>query len=311
MQWASEDVIAALPGVGQSRARRFRQAAARDRTRLDGTADDLFFADTEQPADHPAAFGFESRPVCGHTGFGAPTGDTTVRIISAGQARDVVAHLRGRRAQGRCATPDFIVERVLTNRRRTRAARRSAPPLPVALLMPGAAAGEWELCRATGPLPLTRGSRKRASRGRCFATLEAAAANLLPDEPFVLALPVEMGMVQRLALPGGRAVRTGGNGAHPAGENFALPGGGRGDRDAGNFARRNRCRPRAWRRFTTTGCGALPAAGGARNTGRCGWCFHGVGAGARAAACPARGERGAFLTARRANSCWASARTGG
>ena len=46
-----------------------------------------------------------------------------------------------------------------------------------------------------------RPSRRVASRGRRFASLDAAAANLQPAEPFVLALPIEMGLVQRLSLP--------------------------------------------------------------------------------------------------------------
>lgn len=94
------------------------------------------------------------------------------------------------------------------NRRRARLATPlRAASTPVAVLMPGVAPGEWMLCRTasvvatltdgasvtgTGPVGITR---------QVFATLEAAAANLSPAEPFVLALPIELGLVQRLALP--------------------------------------------------------------------------------------------------------------
>ncbi len=83
-----------------------------------------------------------------------------------------------------------------------RAAAPEAPTVPVALLMPGAEAGEWELSRATatvGALPLGPGV-PAVTRQR-FATLDAAAANLQPAEAFVLSLPVETGIVQRLTLP--------------------------------------------------------------------------------------------------------------
>ncbi len=76
------------------------------------------------------------------------------------------------------------------------------PTIPVALLMPGAAAGEWELCRATaggGLVPLGPGIP--AVSRQVFASMDAAAANLEPAEAFVLSLPVETGLVQRLSLP--------------------------------------------------------------------------------------------------------------
>ena len=68
------------------------------------------------------------------------------------------------------------------------------------MLLPGPDAGEWELCRRlpaaapddTGPAATTR---------QTFASLEAAAANLEPGSPFVLALPLELGLVQRMTLP--------------------------------------------------------------------------------------------------------------
>ena len=79
-------------------------------------------------------------------------------------------------------------------------------PIPVAVLMPGASLGEWELCRSltvSGPslMPDASGGGARGVTRQVFATLDAAAANLLPTEPFVLALPIEMGLVQRLSLP--------------------------------------------------------------------------------------------------------------
>ncbi|MBE7212059.1 MAG: hypothetical protein INR65_13645, partial [Gluconacetobacter diazotrophicus] len=69
----------------------------------------------------------------------------------------------------------------------------SAAVTPVALLAPGPASGEWELVRpsAAGGTP-TR---------QAFATLEAAAVNLDDAERFVLALPLSLGLVQRLTLP--------------------------------------------------------------------------------------------------------------
>lgn len=76
------------------------------------------------------------------------------------------------------------------------------PAVPVTLLMPGAAAGEWELCRAmaeSGLLPLGPGIP--AMTRQVFASMDVAAANLEPAEVFVLSLPVETGLVQRLSLP--------------------------------------------------------------------------------------------------------------
>ena len=91
------------------------------------------------------------------------------------------------------------------NRRRTRGiVPLVLAPTPVAVLMPGAASGEWELCRSLAVSASPAIPSFGASRGvtrQTFASLETAAANLLPAEPFVLALPIEMGLVQRLALP--------------------------------------------------------------------------------------------------------------
>jgi hypothetical protein len=75
--------------------------------------------------------------------------------------------------------------------------RRSPTPAPVApaAVIPGAGAREWELCR---PAALPGGAWSRQT----LPTLEAAAMGpLAPGDPFVLALPLDAGLVQRLALP--------------------------------------------------------------------------------------------------------------
>ena len=86
-----------------------------------------------------------------------------------------------------------------------RAEAPSVPDAPPALLMPGAGAGEWELCRTTaaaiGSAVLPTAPGVPAVTRQVFATLDAAAANLQPAEAFVLSLPVETGIVQRIALP--------------------------------------------------------------------------------------------------------------
>ncbi len=74
------------------------------------------------------------------------------------------------------------------------------------MLAPGAAPGEWELSR-----PATKGSpagtqlslvvAAAAATRQVFPSLEAAAVNLVAAERFVLALPLEMGLIQRLPLP--------------------------------------------------------------------------------------------------------------
>ena len=87
-------------------------------------------------------------------------------------------------------------------RRFRRSDAPAGPVAPVALLMPGAAAGEWELCRATaGNGVVPPGPGVPAFTRQVFATMDAAAANLAPAEAFVLSLPVETGLVQRLVLP--------------------------------------------------------------------------------------------------------------
>lgn len=73
-------------------------------------------------------------------------------------------------------------------------------PATAAVLLPGANAGEWELCRrlpAAAPTDTTPGATTRQT----FASLEAAAANVDPEESYVLVLPLDMGLVQRMALP--------------------------------------------------------------------------------------------------------------
>ncbi len=68
----------------------------------------------------------------------------------------------------------------------------------VALLAPGAEPGEWELSRPlSGSAPFGAGTATRQT----FASLEAAAVNLEDAERFVLALPLSLGLVQRLTLP--------------------------------------------------------------------------------------------------------------
>ena len=87
VQWASEDVLAALPGVGQSRARGFvRQRRGPDG--LDGTADDFILADTNNPQIIPQLLGL-SQDLFQSIQDLVTTADTTVRIVSVGQAQDV------------------------------------------------------------------------------------------------------------------------------------------------------------------------------------------------------------------------------
>ncbi len=156
--------------------------------------------------------------------------------------------------------PDHAVERVLTNRRPVAGL---VVTLPTAVLAPGAGAGEWELCR-TAPVA---GSASPGAAGQgsvtrqVFASLEEAAANLLPAEPFVLALPIELGLVQRLGVSGGRTVRTGGDGTHPTGKNPALPRGRRRDGDPGDFPHRNQRRAGGGNGALRPARRALPAAG--------------------------------------------------
>ena len=77
-----------------------------------------------------------------------------------------------------------------------RAASNASAATQTALLAPGAAPGEWELVRPSA-LAVTDAPPTRQT----FASLELAAANLVDAERFVLALPLSLGLVQRLALP--------------------------------------------------------------------------------------------------------------
>lgn len=107
LQWASEEIIAALPGVGEVRARGFVQKR-RGEDQIDGTADDFVFAgpvlaanvNTGGQLGMPPA-GNNSLVIAQFLGlspdayqaisdFIAAAGDPTVRIVSAGQAFDTV-----------------------------------------------------------------------------------------------------------------------------------------------------------------------------------------------------------------------------
>lgn len=93
--------------------------------------------------------------------------------------------------------------------------RRSAAPVaaasPVTVLMPGAAAGEWVLLRrpvgrsaaASTAIPAAErfGPEADEATRQTFASLEAAAVNLLPEEEFHLDLPLDYGLIQRFILP--------------------------------------------------------------------------------------------------------------
>ena len=188
------------------------------------------------------------------------------------------------------------------------------PAVPVALLMPGAIAGEWELCRATA------GGRDRCRWGRGFRQCHPAGLsprstpqrqNLQPAEAFVLSLPVETGLVQTLVPSGGRArgeleemVRI------QLEKIFALPGrvrerrgtggcrarkrGGRGrGRDGASGQAARRSVNRSSRRRTLAGARGIPGAGPGREARQGG------------------GTRGVRLPGSRAGSSWGSARAGG
>ncbi len=68
--------------------------------------------------------------------------------------------------------------------------RRSAPlaPSAPAIVLPGAAAGSWEIVRS-------------GAARQTYASLDAAAASLTPGDAFRLELPVDAGLIQRLSLP--------------------------------------------------------------------------------------------------------------
>ncbi len=95
-----------------------------------------------------------------------------------------------------------ILEKVRRSTRRaaTAAARLPGVPSSVALLMPGREAGEYLLCRRL-PSAAPTDAGPEATTRQTFPSLEAAAASLTPDDTFVVTLPVELGLVQRMALP--------------------------------------------------------------------------------------------------------------
>ena len=87
IQWAGEDVVAALPGVGQSRARSFvKQRRGKDG--LDGTADDMMFSQAYNPQLIAGLLGL-SPDLFQSIQDLMTVGDPTARIISVGQALDV------------------------------------------------------------------------------------------------------------------------------------------------------------------------------------------------------------------------------
>lgn len=84
LQWASEDVISALPGVGAQRARGFVQQR-RGEDRLDGTADDRILVNPEMAEQF---LGMSPQEYAAIQDL-VTIKDTTVRIISVGQSSDV------------------------------------------------------------------------------------------------------------------------------------------------------------------------------------------------------------------------------
>lgn len=87
----------------------------------------------------------------------------------------------------------------MQSRRETAAWLPGAGPRVPAVLLPGAEAGHWELWRLPPGLALSGGGQTSRQQ---FASLDDAARQLTPGEPFVLELPTELGIVQRFALPG-------------------------------------------------------------------------------------------------------------
>jgi type II secretory pathway component PulK len=87
LQWADEDVVGSLPGVGSMQAHGFVRAR-RGEDGLDGTADDLIFANANSALLVPGMLGLSP------TAFQAiqdliTFSDTTVRIVSVGQSGKV------------------------------------------------------------------------------------------------------------------------------------------------------------------------------------------------------------------------------
>lgn len=84
LQWASEDVISALPGVGAQRARGFVQQR-RGEDRLDGTADDRILVTPDLAAQF---LGMSPQEYAAIQDL-VTIKDTTVRIISIGRSSDI------------------------------------------------------------------------------------------------------------------------------------------------------------------------------------------------------------------------------
>ncbi len=92
LQWASEEIIASLPGVGQMRARGFVQQR-RGEDQLDGTADDLILANLNSTDALAQYLGLSPQVYQTMSDLIAAAGDSTVRIVSAGQAFDTTRTL--------------------------------------------------------------------------------------------------------------------------------------------------------------------------------------------------------------------------
>jgi type II secretory pathway component PulK len=88
LQWASEEILAALPGLGGARARNFVQAR-RGPDRLDGTADDLLI-ETPQAAAQLLGMGQQEFAAIQDL---VTVKDSTARIISVGQSANIVKTL--------------------------------------------------------------------------------------------------------------------------------------------------------------------------------------------------------------------------
>ncbi len=84
LQWASEDILSALPGVGAMRARGFLQQR-RGEDKLDGTADDRIMTTPDMAAQF---LGMAPQEYAAIQDL-VTIKDTTVRIISLGQSSDV------------------------------------------------------------------------------------------------------------------------------------------------------------------------------------------------------------------------------
>jgi type II secretory pathway component PulK len=88
LQWASEDVVGSLPGVGSMQAHGFVQAR-RGEDGIDGTADDLVFATGTASQLVPGMLGLPPASFQQIQDL-VTFSDTTVRIVSVGQAGKVV-----------------------------------------------------------------------------------------------------------------------------------------------------------------------------------------------------------------------------